>query len=449
MTTININLRIILQSLILVMTFGTILRGYTGALYGVLELFFILIILSLSIFYYADKNKEYNLDYSSYWYLAFLLYLILHLVVATIMRSIDYSEDVEFYSFILAGLFEFKVSSFTYLFPLMYFVINEENQKKFESFLLIIFKITIMYTIFEQFLSLLGFREFFLSYMQGVIYEIHNAYSTRLGMYRVFGLIGSPHILGVLHVIGLIYTLHQKQRIWAFLSFIAVIFSTSITAYGVLIGLFGLYLLYTRNYIAILLSSLLAAILIIIMFQRLEYIRGISHLAEYADASAFDLFVHQIYGYYQLIANVIDPVTYINLEIGPLNLVYNYYAQNPESLILGKGITYTFDPRHYDLVQIHNYKIFTDLFTRVSNDFYFINIFEQFGILGILLLFINFFICPLKKMNKNNMRHVYILNAFLIATLHYSPAESFMFMMFASYSVYALFFMPQGEKSNE
>ena len=109
MTTININLRIILRSLILVMTFGTILRGYTGALYGVMELFFILIILSLSIFYYADKNKEYNLDYSSYWYLAFLLYLILHLVVATIMRSIDYSEDVEFYSFILAGLFEFKV----------------------------------------------------------------------------------------------------------------------------------------------------------------------------------------------------------------------------------------------------------------------------------------------------------------------------------------------------
>ena len=216
MTTININLRLMIQSLIFIMLFGTILRGYAGTFYGVFEFIFLLLILTLSLFYYVDKNKEFSFDYSSYFYFSFLIYLIGHLVVATITRAIEY--DVNIYSFILAGLYEFKIASFTYFFPFIYFMINKENQQKFESFLVIILKISIVYTIFEQVLSLLGFREFFLSYIQGVIYEIHNAYSTRLGMFRVFGLIGSPHILGILHIIGLIFMLQQRQKIWALLS---------------------------------------------------------------------------------------------------------------------------------------------------------------------------------------------------------------------------------------
>ena len=35
------------------------------------------------------------------------------------------------------------------------------------------------------------------------------------------------------------------------------------------------------------------------------------HLVEYSDLSSFDLFVHQIYGYYLLISNIVDPVSHI------------------------------------------------------------------------------------------------------------------------------------------
>ncbi|GIS31971.1 MAG: hypothetical protein Ct9H90mP3_7670 [Flammeovirgaceae bacterium] len=41
--------------------------------------------------------------------------------------------------------------------------------------------------------------------------------------------LGSPQLLGVFHLITLFYLLHKNNNKWAFLSFIAVIFSTSKT----------------------------------------------------------------------------------------------------------------------------------------------------------------------------------------------------------------------------
>ncbi len=444
MTSINLNLRFVIQSLFFLMMFGTILRGYAGTIYGVFEFLFIIIVLTLSVLYFADKYKIDNFNYYSYFYLFFLFYLISHLLIAIIARYLTY--DVSLYSFILAGLYEFKIASFAFFFPFIYFMINKENQYKFENFLSFLLKISIAYTIIEQLLSLVGFREIFLIYMQGVIHEIHNVYSTRLGMYRVFGLVGSPHILGVLHVIGLVYMFYRKDKIWTLLSFIAVIFSTSITAYGVLVAIIGLYLIYTKQHLIIFVSLLLSIIIGIFMYQRLDYILSINHLAEYADAHPFDLFIHQIYGYYELITNVVDPVTYARIETGPLNLVINYYNQNPEELIFGKGMMYTFETRHYDLVQIFNYKVFTDQYTQESSDFYILNFFEQFGIIGILLLLMNFFLLPYLKMNEYNIHHVLILNAFIISTVHYSPVASPILMIFIGYSIYSLFFITKESK---
>ncbi len=182
------------------------------------------------------------------------------------------------------------------------------------------------------------------------------------------------------------------------------------------------------------------------MYQRLDYILSIHHLAEYADAHPFDLFVHQIYGYFKLIANVIDPINYYVLEAGPLKLVTNYYNENPDMLLFGKGMMYRFETRHYDLVQIFNYKVLIDEYTQESSDFYILNFFEQFGIVGILLLIIIFFVLPYLKMNEYNIHHVLILNAFIISTLHYSPAQSPIFMIFVGYSIYALFFIPKESK---
>jgi len=280
------------------------------------------------------------------------------MILAIITRSFEY--DVHAYSFILVGLYEFKNSSITFLFPLLYFFINNNNQEKFEYFLIFVLKIAIIYTIFEQVVSLLGYRDFFITYMQGVIHEIHNPHSTRLGMYRPFGLIGSPHILGILHVIGVIYMFRYKQYKWAILGLLAIFISTSITAYGVMIAITGLYLIYSKKYLWIVIGALLGTILMFIILNRLDYVLGMAHLDEYADLSSFDLFTHQIYGYFLLISNIIDPVSQKVSDAGPLNLIINYFSVNPQNILFGKGMTYLMELRHYDLVQIHNYRVFAE-----------------------------------------------------------------------------------------
>ena len=446
MTTININLRLLAQSLIFVMSFNVLLRSFFGSFYGLIELLFLSILFILSLLYYVDRKKYFELDYAGYFYLSFIAYLIIHMILAIITRSFEY--DVHAYSFILVGLYEFKNSSITFLFPLLYFFINNNNQEKFEYFLIFVLKIAIIYTIFEQVVSLLGYRDFFITYMQGVIHEIHNPHSTRLGMYRPFGLIGSPHILGILHVIGVIYMFRYKQYKWAILGLLAVFISTSITAYGVMIAITGLYLIYSKKYLLVGIGALLSIVFIFIMLNRLEYVFSMVHLVEYSDLSSFDLFVHQIYGYYLLISNIVDPVSHIAHNTGPLSLVISYFSENPLNILFGKGMMYMMDLRHYDLVQIHNYGVFTKELTITSSDFYILNFIEQFGVLGAMLLITIFFIIPIKKMHPYNIHHVLVLNTFLIATLHYAPTSFFILMMFFGYSVYSLYFKGK-QKLNE
>ena len=443
MTAININIRLLAQSILLVMSVHVILRSFMGSFYGLIELLFLSILFILSLLYYVDRKKYFQLDYSGYFYLSFLAYLIMHMIIATITRSFEY--DVRVYSFILAGLYEFKNSSITFLFPLLYFFINNNNKEKFEYFLIFVLKIAIIYTIFEQVVSLLGYRSFFIAYMDGIIYSIHNAYSTRLGMYRPFGLTGNPHILGVLHIIGVIYMFYYKQYKWSILGLLAVFISTSITAYGTMIAIIGLYLLYSKKYSLVIIGALLGIIFIFIMLNRLEYVLSMVHLNEYADLSSFDLFVHQIYGFFLLISNIVDPVSNIAQSTGPLSLIISYFSENPENILLGKGMMYLMEMRHYDLVQIHNYGIFAKEFAITSSDFYILNFIEQFGVLGAMFLITIFFIIPIKKMHAYNMHHVLVLNTFLIATLHYAPTNFFILMMFIGYSVYSLYF--KGEQN--
>ena len=443
MTAININIRLLAQSIILVMSVHVILRSFMGSFYGLIELLFLSILFILSLLYYVDRKKYFQLDYSGYFYLSFLAYLIMHMIIATITRSFEY--DVRVYSFILAGLYEFKNSSITFLFPLLYFFINNNNKEKFEYFLIFVLKIAIIYTIFEQVVSLLGYRSFFIAYMDGIIYSIHNAYSTRLGMYRPFGLTGNPHILGVLHIIGVIYMFYYKQYKWSILGLLAVFISTSITAYGTMIAIIGLYLLYSKKYSLVIIGALLGIIFIFIILNRLEYVLSMVHLNEYADLSSFDLFVHQIYGFFLLISNIVDPVSNIAQSTGPLSLIISYFSENPENILLGKGMMYLMEMRHYDLVQIHNYGIFAKEFAITSSDFYILNFIEQFGVLGAMFLITIFFIIPIKKMHAYNMHHVLVLNTFLIATLHYAPTNFFILMMFIGYSVYSLYF--KGEQN--
>jgi len=443
MTAININIRLLAQSIILVMSVHVILRSFFGSFYGLIELLFLSILFILSLLYYVDRKKYFQLDYSGYFYLSFLAYLIFHMIIAIITRSFEY--DVRAYSFILAGLYEFKNSSITFLFPLLYFFINNNNQEKFEYFLIFVLKIAIIYTIFEQVVSLLGYRSFFIAYMNGIIYEIHNAYATRLGMYRPFGLVGSPHILGVFHVIGAIYMFRYKQYKWSILGLLAVFISTSITAYVVMIAVIGLYLLYSKKYLLMGIVALLSIGFIFIILDRLEYVFSVLHLLE--DLSSFDILVHQIYGFFYQILGVLDLVTYVVHDTGPLSLMLSYFSENPENILFGKGMMYTMDLRHYDLFQIHNYGVFAEEFAIKISDYYILNFIHQYGVLGTILLITIFFIIPIKKMHMHNVHHVLVLNAFLIATFHYAPTNFFILMMFVGYSVYSLYF--KGGKLDE
>ena len=103
----NINLRLVLQSLIGVMFFSLFFRAIAGNIYGVFEFLSILSIIALSLFYYIERNKLESLNLSASLYLFFIVYLLIITIVSVIIRSLDY--NIEFYSLIFAGLYEFKM----------------------------------------------------------------------------------------------------------------------------------------------------------------------------------------------------------------------------------------------------------------------------------------------------------------------------------------------------
>ncbi len=442
MITTSINLRILLQSLIGIMLFSLFFRAIAGGIYGLFEFLSILTIIALSLFYYVERNKITSINLSASLYLFFIIYLLIITFTSAITRSIDY--NIEFYSLIFAGLYEFKIASMAFMFPFLFLVINKNNQPRFEMFLILILKISIIYTILEQALSLIGFRDIFLSIVDSALPNtIVNPYATRLGLYRIFGIVGGPHILGLLHIIGLLYFFKYHKNGWATLSIIAVIFSTSITAYAVLILIFSLYLLYTKKYLSIASYTLILTIVAVAMYLRYDYLMSISISShnEYETLSSIDMLLLNISGYFTLMSSQIDPVTSKLTDTGPLSQLIIFFKNYPELLLFGKGTTYNFTPGHFDMIQIYNYQIFVSDYKRMSADFYILNFFEQYGLIGLAIKIFIFLIIPFLKLTNDNIHHVLILNSFIISAGHYNPAEYLFFMIFVSYSIYVVYFM--------
>lgn len=296
----------------------------------------------------------------------------------------------------------------------------------------------------EQALSLIGFRDIFLKIIDSASpNSIVNPYATRLGLYRIFGIVGGPHILGLLHIIGFLYFLKYNKNGWAALSLISVIFSTSVTAYAVLTLVFFLYLLYTKKYLSIVSYTLIIATVIVAMYLRYDYLMSISinSYNEYAMLSPIDKLILNISGYFTLISSEIDPITSKITKTGPLSQLIMFFKNHPELLIFGKGTTYNFSPGHFDMVQIHNFQMFVSDYKRMSSDFYILNFLQQYGLIGLTLKTLVFFIVPFFKLAKDNIHHVLILNSFIISAGHYNPAEYLFFMIFVSYSIYVIYFM--------
>ena len=76
------------------------------------------------------------------------------------------------------------------------------NVEKFENFIISIIKISIIFTIFEQLLSLIGFRGFFENfYASSGVVSSNQIGAKSLGLYRIWSVVGSPQLLGVFHLI--------------------------------------------------------------------------------------------------------------------------------------------------------------------------------------------------------------------------------------------------------
>ena len=218
---------------------GNLARSFVKTPSATIELLLIGTLLFFSIIY-AVQNYTFTKG-SSFVFLVFLFYLLIHTLTASIIRP--FSLDTNFFLTLQFNLLEFRISTLSYFLPLIFMPLNKENIIKLEEFFYILIKIAIAYTIFEQVVSLMGFRSFFeLLYSNSGVVTDNQIGVKSLGMYRIWGLVGSPQLLGVFHIMTLFFMLHRNDHLWAKLSFIEIIISTSKTAYLILIVMILLFL---------------------------------------------------------------------------------------------------------------------------------------------------------------------------------------------------------------
>ena len=302
----------------------------------IIEFLLLALLLVFSLFYAAQKFKVQTSE--SLIFIFFLVYLLLHTLFATFIRPL--LIDVDFFTVLQFNLLEFRVSTISYFLPIIFMPLIVNTREKLENFIILIIKISIVFTIIEQLLSLSGFRGFFENFYasSGVVTD-NQIGAKSLGLYRIWSIVGSPQLLGVFHLVTLFYLLHKNENKWAFLSLIAVIFSTSKTAYLILFLVSLLYLLYKKQY-AILFVSVIALIFISIGTLNYYYylIENISD-----KFPAFQKFIGSILGYMTLLLNVEEessPQAFI--PGGPLYTLVGYYNNNILEIIFGRGLTYSF-----------------------------------------------------------------------------------------------------------
>jgi len=286
-------------------------------------------------------------------------------------------------------------------------------------------------------LSLLGFRTFFefIYYKSGVVSS--NLIGVKsLGMYRVWGLIGSPQVLGIFHVITLIYLLDRKENFWAILCIVAIIASTSKTAYIILLIYAFIYMLQKKHYIALMFSLffIVSAIIISIGF----YLYIIDHALE-SDYPHFTKFIGSIHGYFILLTNTAMEVASEKEKIpqprflpgGSLYEFLTYFINNPQAIIAGKGITYSIyqDTSSMAIADYHY----------LTSDYYLLSFTQQYGLIGLMFVIYIFLIYPFLKLCISKKLYYGVPIIFFLATLHYPPNISKLFMIFMSYSLYKIY----------
>ena len=424
-----------LKFTIIVVFFGIFTRTFAKVPAAIIEYSLLTAALTFAVIYISERLSKHQAN-SIIFYL-FAIYLFSHLIAACILRPIE--ADLPFYQIVFANMREFAISTLGYFLPLLFLPLRHYDSKKIDDFMCLLIKISIIYTILEQILSLGGFRHVFEQmYKNAGLVQPQNVASKSLGFYRVWGSVGSPQLLGIFNIIGFFYLISNKQKNWAILSIIALILSTSKTAYFIFLILFVIYLFYKRYYltvISILAISLVAAYFAMVFLDHMEDIQS-------DDYQMAQHFIGSIRGYFILFDQSIDYKNFRH-DDGPFTRMMMYFHHNPLQLIFGKGMTYaTIDLE--DAFDISSTPMLQ--YRYLSSDFYFLTFFEQYGIVGMLLLTIVYLIYPLIMLKKKFDLSYFIPLTFFFSILHYPPQISKIIMVFVGYRIWKMYLTERKEQ---
>ena len=433
-----------------ILLFGILLKTFDKRPYVLIETILLTFGIIFSFIYLVNNTS--NLPKQAKYFLLFIIYLLVYNLIIVFLRPFE--VDVSFYDSLFFSIQEFRLSSLGYLLPLLFLPLSNTENKKIINIFVLLAKISITYTIFEQLLSMVGFRSFFesLYYNSGVVTSNQIGVKS-LGLYRIWGFIGSPQILGVFHLMTLALLLYSKEKSWALLSLICVFLSTSKTAILLLVLLMFLYLLLNRKYLIFSLLTIVIISLSFFLYAFNEHL--VSRMS--SDYLFVQKFVGSIKGYFLLIANELDYETgykigavYTN-QTGPLINIYSYFSQNPLEIFFGKGITYSFMNQSdlqfspFGQSNLNNDSLF---YMGLSSDFYILTYFEQYGIFGTLFLTIIYLIYPLLLLIKKHCYMLYIPIIFYLSTFHYPPQISKIIMIFVALSIWYIYMKPKTDHEN-
>ena len=424
-----------------VIFFGIISRSVAKIPAALTEYLMIFLLLFFSIIYIAQSLREQN-DRAIIVYI-FLIYLMLHSLVSIAIRP--FIVDATLYEVFFFNLSEFRVSTLGYFLPLLFLPLIANEGEKIKKVLLVLIKISIAYTFFEQIISLLGYRSLFETFYYSAGIVSPNLIGVKsFGLYRVWGFAGSPQLLGIFHIYALVIMYMNKDKLWSILSVIGIIASTSKSAYMILVILTVLYLIKNKHYLTIIFVFIL---FFGTVFQVNEFFNYLRH-EEIQDYYAFQSLVQSIKGYFILTNNttVMDSIEVVRqgktvtrefsffVEKGPLVQFYDYFLNNPIQIFFGKGITYSF--LNKDLLPLAFIP-----YMATGSDFYILMFLEQYGLIGFTFLALVFLIYPLYALFVRGNYHSFVLITFFLATLHYPPNVPKMMMLVVAYSIYKLYFI--------
>jgi len=434
MTSININYFLFLKISMIFILVGNLARSISPTISALFETFLIITLLFLAILHIVQVKV--SISNNELIYYAFAFYLILHLIFASIFRPIELQTS--FFDILFYNLSEFRLSTLGYLLPFIFIPIYQKNTINFEKFIIYLIKFSIIYTLFEQAVSLLGFRTLFeTAYAKSGVVSNVLVGAKSLGMHRVWGLIGAPQILGIFHVITLIYLLDRKEKLWSLLCIAAIIASTSKSAYIILLIYVFIYMLQKKHYISLIFSVFTLLTVVLITINLYLYAVDMKITADYP---TFYKFVGSIYGYFLLLTNVAEEsAPHRFISGGSLYEFILYFSNNPFQILAGKGITYS-------ILQDTSSMVIAD-YHYLTSDYYILSFLEQYGLIGLLFILYIFIFYPFVKLITSDKLYNAIPIIFFISMFHTPPNISKLLMVFMAYSLYKIYLT--SERINE